>query len=81
MADSMAWLKFENCGRKVLGNTALFLLATHVLPFYSGRQNTVKTAPQPLFVNKAFVALYMSIILPIGPIPISLFYFELEAED
>ena len=47
----------------------------------SGRQNTVKTAPQPLFVNKAFVALYVGIILPIGPIPISLFLFELEAED
>ena len=25
----------------------------------SGRQNTVKTAPQPLFVNRAFVALYV----------------------
>ena len=47
----------------------------------SGRQNTVKTTPQPLFVNKAFVALYVSIILPIGPIPISLFLFELEAEE
>ena len=47
----------------------------------SGRQNTVKTAPQPLFVNSAFVALYVGIILPIGPIPISLFLFELEAED
>ena len=47
----------------------------------SGRQNTVKTAPQPQFVNKAFVALYVSIILPIGPIPISLFVFQLEAED
>ena len=47
----------------------------------SGRQNTVKTAPQPLFVNNAFVALYVGIILPIGPIPISLFVFELEAKD
>ena len=47
----------------------------------SGRQNTVKTAPQPLIVNSAFVALYVGIILPIGPIPISLFLFELEAED
>ena len=47
----------------------------------SGRQNKVKTAPQPLFVNNAFVALYVGIILPIGPIPISLFVFELEAED
>ena len=28
----MARLKSENCGRKVLGNTALFLLATRVLP-------------------------------------------------
>ena len=28
----MASLKSENCGRKVLGNTALFLLATRVLP-------------------------------------------------
>ena len=37
--------------------------------------------PQPLFVNKAFVALYVGIILPVGPIPISLFVFELEAED
>ena len=46
-----------------------------------GRQNTVKTAPQPLIVNSAFVALYVGIILPIGPIPISLFVFELEAED
>ena len=41
----------------------------------------VKTAPQPLFVNSAFVALYVGIILPIGPIPISLFVFDLEAED
>ena len=47
----------------------------------SGRQNTVKTAPQPLFVNRAFVALYVSISIPIGPILISLFLFELEAED
>ena len=47
----------------------------------SGRQNTVKTTPQPLIVNSAFVALYVGIILPIGPIPISLFLFELEAED
>ena len=44
----------------------------------SGRQNTVKTAPQPLFVNRAFVALYVSIISPVGPIPISLFLFELD---
>ena len=36
----------------------------------SGRQNTVKTAPQPLFVNRAFVALYVSIISPVGPISI-----------
>ena len=28
----MARLNFENCGRKVLGDTALFLLATRVLP-------------------------------------------------
>ena len=42
---------------------------------------TVKTAPQPLFVNRAFVALYVSIISPVGPIPISLFLFELEAEE
>ena len=47
----------------------------------SSRQNTVETAPQPLIVNSAFVALYVGIILPIGPIPISLFYPELEAED
>ena len=47
----------------------------------SGRQNTVKTAPQPLIVNSAFFALYVGIILPIGPIPISLFVFDLEAED
>ena len=31
-ADSRTRLNFENCGRKVLGNTALFLLATRVLP-------------------------------------------------
>ena len=47
----------------------------------SGLQNTVKTTPQPLFVKRAFVALYVSIILPIRPIPISLFVLELEAED
>ena len=47
----------------------------------SGKQNTVKTAPQPLIVNSAFVALYVGIILPIGPILISLFVFELEAEE
>ena len=45
----------------------------------SGRQNTVKTAPQPLFVN--IVALYVSIISPVGPILISPFVFELEAEE
>ena len=28
-----------------------------------------------------FVALYVSIISPVGPIPISLFGFELEAEE
>ena len=47
----------------------------------SGRQNTLKTTPQPLFVNRAFVALYVSIISPVGPIPIYLFVFELEAEE
>ena len=47
----------------------------------SGRQNTVKTAPQPLIVNSAFFTLYVGIILPIGSIPISLFVFDLEAED
>ena len=47
----------------------------------SGRQNMVKTAPQQLIVNSAFVALYVGIILPIGPIPISFFVFELEAEE
>ena len=31
-ADSRTRLNFENCGQKVLGNTALFLLATRVLP-------------------------------------------------
>ena len=38
----------------------------------SGWQNTVKTALQPLFVNRAFVPLYVSIISPVGPIPISI---------
>ena len=33
------------------------------------------------FVNRAFVAPYVWIISPVGPIPISLFVFELEAED
>ena len=47
----------------------------------SGRQNTVKMAPQPLFVNRAFVALYVNIISPVRPIPISLFFFKLEAEE
>ena len=32
IADSMSRLKSENCGRKVFRNTALFLLATRVLP-------------------------------------------------
>ena len=32
IADSISRLKSENCGRKVLGNTYLFLLATRVLP-------------------------------------------------
>ena len=31
-ADSISRLKYENCGRKVFRNTALFLLATRVLP-------------------------------------------------
>ena len=31
-ADSRTRLNFENCGRKVLGNTALFLLATRISP-------------------------------------------------
>ena len=48
--------------------------------FQSGTR-VLKKAPQPLIVNSAFVALYVGIILPIGPIPISLFLFELEAED
>ena len=47
----------------------------------SGRQNTVKTAPQPLFVDRAFVALYVTIISPLRSIPISVFIFELEAEQ
>merc|ERR1712115_662496 len=32
IADSISRLKYENCGRKVFRNTALFLLATRVLP-------------------------------------------------
>ena len=32
IADSISRLKSENCGRKVFRNTALFLLATRVLP-------------------------------------------------
>ena len=47
----------------------------------SGSQNTVKTVPQPLFVKRAFFALYVSIISPVGPIPIALFVFELEAKE
>ena len=75
--------KVKNVTAQLFRNTAYFCWQ---LAFYrhlptSGRQNTVKTAPQPLFVNSAFVALYVGIILPIGPIPISLFLFELEAED
>ena len=31
-ADSRTRMNFENCGQKVLGDTALFLLATRVLP-------------------------------------------------
>ena len=31
-ADSRTRLNFENCGRKVLGNTYLFLLATRISP-------------------------------------------------
>ena len=56
-------------------------LAFHLHLPTLGRQNPVKTAPQPLFVNRAFVALYVSIISPVGPIPISPFLFELEAEE
>ena len=41
----------------------------------------VKTAPQPLFVDRAFVALYVTIISSVAPIPISIFVFELEAEE
>ena len=33
----------------------------------SGRQNMVKTALQPLFVNRAFVALYVTIVSPVRP--------------
>ena len=47
----------------------------------SGRPNMVKMALQPLFVNRVFVALYVNIISPVGPIPISLFVFELKAEE
>ena len=74
---------FENCGRILNATPPYFCWQ---LAFYrhlptSGRQNTVKTTLQPRFVNSAFVALYVSIISPIVPIPISLFVFELEAED
>ena len=31
-ADSISRLKYENCGRKVLGDTYLFLLATRISP-------------------------------------------------
>ena len=68
-ADSRTRLDFENCGRKVLRNTALFLLATRVLPASPkfGQENTVKTALQPLFVNSAFVALYVASFNPLDP--------------
>ena len=46
-----------------------------------GRQNTVKMAPQPPFVNRAFVALYVTMISLVGSILISLFAFELEAKE
>ena len=70
----------------ILRHTALILLATRVLPAspkaklgqsFAGKLHSTFQ----LFVNKAFVALYVSIISPIGPIPISLFVVELEAED
>ena len=40
-----------------------------------------QNGPAAIFVNKAFVAPYVTIISPVGPIPISLFVFELEAEE
>ena len=46
-----------------------------------GQAKHGQTAPQPLIVNSAFFTLYVGIILPIGPIPISLFVFKLEAEE
>ena len=71
----------QNCGLEAFCNTFLFLLATRVLPAPNfGQANTAKTAPQTLFVNRVFVSQYVRIISPVGPIPISLFVFELEAE-
>ena len=66
-----------------LEDFGLFLLATRVLPaspnFRQAKHG--QNSPQPLIVNSAFVTLYVGIILPIGPIPRSLFVFDLEAED
>ena len=47
----------------------------------SGRQNTVKKGPQPLFVPKAFFPYVYRPFQLLWPITIFLFVFELEAEE
>ena len=83
MADSISRLKSENCGRKVLGDTYLFLLATRVLPASPnfGQAKHGQNGPAATDCQHCIFTLYVGIILPIGPIPISLFVFDLEAED
>ena len=58
----MSRLKSENCGRKVFRNTALFLLATRVLPAYPNFGQAKHGTKQPrshLFVNRAIFCPYM----------------------
>ena len=79
----MARLNSEKCGRICDSNTALFLLATHISPASPnfGQAKHGQNGPAATDCQQSFVALYVEIILPIGPIPISLFVFDLEAED
>ena len=66
LASVCFWVTAGNvCSKALLKNIIIYTVQTNLI----------------LIVNRAFVALYVTIISPVGPIPIFLFVLVLEAEE
>ena len=75
IADSISRLKYENCGRKVLGDTYLFLLATRISP---ASPNFGQAKQGQKFVVPTFHIHFLNpecVRIPLSPSPSSKSYF------